>query len=86
MTETTTGLGPGASGQGLTTFGDAGLSNISADLSKYAPSDEGKPGLDVTIETTKGPPLTNSQAIVTAPDNIPSVATTITPGAVAMPR
>jgi len=74
----TVGLVTDASGQGLTTFGDAGLSNISADLSKYAPSDEGKPGLDVTIETTKGTPLTNSQAIVTAPDNIPSVATTIT--------
>jgi hypothetical protein len=74
----TVGLVTDASGEGLTTFGDAGLSNISDDLSKYPPSGEGKPGLDVQIETTKGKPVTNSQAVVIAPANIPSITTTIT--------
>ena len=73
----TVGLVTDASGEGLTTFGDAGLSNIADDLSKYPPSAEGKPGLDVQIETTKGKPVANSQAIVIAPDNIPSITTTI---------
>ena len=74
----TVGLVTDASGEGLTTFGDAGLSTISSDLSKFPPSAEGKPGLDVQIETTKGKPVTDSQAIVIAPDNIPSITTTIT--------
>jgi hypothetical protein len=74
----TVGLVTDASGEGLTTFGDAGLSHISSDLSTYPPSAEGKPGLDVQIETTKGKPVQDSQAIVIAPDNIPSITTTIT--------
>jgi hypothetical protein len=74
----TVGLATDANGEGLTNFGDAGLSTISGDLSKYPPIGEGKPGLDVQIETNKGKPVTNSQATVIAPDNIPSVTTTIT--------
>jgi hypothetical protein len=73
----TVGLVTDASGEGLTTFGDAGLSNISDDLSKNPPPGEGKPGLDVQIETTKGTAVPNSQAIVVAPDNLPSITTTI---------
>ncbi len=72
------GLVTDANGEGLTTFGDAGLSNISDLLSKSPPAGEGKPGLDVQIETAKGTVVKNSQAIVVAPDNIPSVTTTIT--------
>jgi cell division protein FtsI/penicillin-binding protein 2 len=74
----TVGLVTDSNGEGLTTFGDAGLSNIAHDLSEFPPTAEGKPGLDVQIETTKGKPVTNSQAIVIAPDNIPSITTTIT--------
>jgi hypothetical protein len=73
------GLVTDASGEGLTNFGDAGLSNISGDLSKNPPSGKGKPGLDVQIETTKGKGkvVPNSQAIVVAPENLPSITTTI---------
>ena len=73
------GLVTDVSGEGLTNFGDAGLSNISGDLSKNPPPGKGKPGLDVQIETTKGKGkvVPNSQAIVVAPDNIPSITTTI---------
>jgi hypothetical protein len=74
----TVGLVTGASGEGLTSFGDAGLSNISGDLSKNPPTSEGKPGLDVQIETTKDKVVPNSQAIVVAPVNLPSITTTIT--------
>ena len=73
----TVGLVTAANGEGLTTFGDAGLSHISGDLSQSPPPGEGKPGLDVQIETTKGTVVKNSQAIVVAPDNIPSITTTI---------
>jgi hypothetical protein len=73
----TVGLVTAANGEGLTTFGDAGLSNIAGDLSKFPPSGEGKPGLDVQIETTKGKVVPDSQAIVVAADNIPSITTTI---------
>ena len=73
----TVGLVTDASGEGLTTFGDAGLSNISSDLSKSPPAGEGKPGLDVQIETAKGTAVPNSQAIVIPPNNIPSITTTI---------
>jgi hypothetical protein len=71
------GLVTDASGEGLTNFGDAGLSNISADLSKNPPPGKSKPGLDVQIETTKGKVVPNSQAIVVAPVNLPSITTTI---------
>ena len=74
----TVGLVADSNGEGLTTFGDAGLSNISSLLSQTPPPGEGKPGLDVQIETDKGKVVKNSQAIVIAPDNIPSVTTTIT--------
>jgi hypothetical protein len=74
----TVGLVTDANGEGLSTFGDAGLTNIAHDLSEFPPTTEGKPGLDVQIETAKGKPVANSQAIVIAADNIPSITTTIT--------
>ena len=73
----TVGLVTGASGEGLTSYGDAGLSNISTDLSKNPPAGKTKPGLDVQIETTKGKVVANSQAIVVNPVNLPSITTTI---------
>ena len=73
----TVGLVTAANGEGLTTFNDAGLSHISGDLSQSPPPGEGKPGLDVQIETTKGKVVKDSQAIVVAANNIPSVTTTI---------
>jgi len=73
----TVGLVTDASGEGLTNFGDAGLSKISGDLSKNPPPGKSKPGLDVQIETTKDKVVPNSQAIVVAPVNLPSITTTI---------
>jgi hypothetical protein len=77
----TVGIVTDANGEGLSTFGDAGLSNISGLLTATPPPGQGKPGLDVQLETTTGKVIKvvkNSQAIVVAPDNIPSVTTTIT--------
>ena len=66
-----------ASGNALTTYNDAGLNRISALLQKGAPPGQGKPGLNVQIETAKGQPVANSQAVVVAPQNIADLATTI---------
>jgi len=65
------------SGNALTTYNDAGLNRISTLLQKGAPPGQGKPGLNVQIETTKGQPVANSQAVVVAPQNIADLATTI---------
>jgi len=70
-----------ASGGTLTSFGDVGLNNISDLLMKKAPAGQGKAGLDVEIQTTAGKPVKNSQAVIVSPENVPSVATTINPGA-----
>jgi cell division protein FtsI/penicillin-binding protein 2 len=74
----TVGLVTDANGEGLTTFGDAGLNTISGLLSATPPPGQGKPGLDVQIETSAGKEVKNDQAPVVAPDNIPSITTTIT--------
>jgi Penicillin binding protein transpeptidase domain/NTF2-like N-terminal transpeptidase domain len=66
-----------ASGNALTTYNDAGLNRISALLEKGAPPGQGKAGLNVQIETAKGQPVANSQAVVVAPQNIADLATTI---------
>ena len=66
-----------ASGNALTTYNDAGLNRISALLQKGAPPGQGKPGLNVQIETAKGQPVANSQAVVVAPQNIADLSTTI---------
>ena len=73
----TVGLVTDANGEGLTTFGDAGLTTISGLLSASPPPGQGKPGLDVQIENSKGTAVKDSQAIVVSPQNIPSVTTTI---------
>ena len=66
------------SGDGnLTSYNDPGLTNISDLLMKAAPPGQGKPGLDVEIQGTSGLPVKNSQAVVLDPENVQSVATTI---------
>ncbi len=66
-----------ASGNALTTYNDAGLTRIASLLEKGAPPGQGKPGLNVQIETAKGQPVANSQAVVVSPQNIADLATTI---------
>ena len=66
-----------ASGNALTTYNDAGLTKIAGLLEKGAPPGQGKPGLNVQIETVKGQPVANSQAVVVAPQNIADLSTTI---------
>ncbi|MGZ4434032.1 MAG: penicillin-binding transpeptidase domain-containing protein, partial [Trebonia sp.] len=66
-----------AGGNALTTYNDAGLTRIANLLEKGAPPGQGKPGLNVQIETSKGQPVANSQAVVVSPQNISDLATTI---------
>ena len=66
-----------ANGGDLTSFGDVGLSNIATDLMKAAPPGQGKPGLDVEVQTTAGKPVKGSQAAILGPENIQSLNTTI---------
>ncbi|MFY9776228.1 MAG: penicillin-binding transpeptidase domain-containing protein, partial [Trebonia sp.] len=66
-----------ASGNALTTYNDPGLTRIASLLEKGAPPGQGKPGLNVQIETSKGQPVANSQAVVVSPQNIADLATTI---------
>jgi Penicillin binding protein transpeptidase domain/NTF2-like N-terminal transpeptidase domain len=63
-------------GNALTTYNDAGLTNISNILMKGAPAG-GKDGLYVEIQTAKGTPVANSQAVIIAPVNVPTLSTTI---------
>ena len=66
-----------ASGNDLTSYGDAGLNNITARLETGAPPGYGSPGLNVEIQSKTGKPLANTQAIVVAPRNVSGLATTI---------
>jgi transpeptidase family protein/MecA-like transpeptidase family protein len=76
-----------ASGANLTRYGDAGLNTIAGLLKTSAPATEGaKPGLNVQIETKSGQPVPNSQAILIAPGNYPTVSTTINAKAEAAAR
>jgi hypothetical protein len=70
-----------ADGGNLQAYGDPGLSNIGNLLMKAAPPGQGKPGLDVEIQTTAGTPVKNSQAVILAPENVQAVDTTISPTA-----
>ena len=66
-----------AGGGNLTAYSDPGLTNIAGLLMKAAPPGQGKPGLDVEIQTAAGAPVKNSQAVILDPENVQSVATTI---------
>jgi hypothetical protein len=74
------------SGQNITSYGDAGLTNAAHLLMKAAPIGQGSPGLDVEIQTTAGKPVPNMQAPIVSPENIPSLATTISSSAEAAAR
>jgi Penicillin binding protein transpeptidase domain len=67
-----------ASGNPLTSYKDAGLSNIANLLQQKAPPGRGSPGLYVEIQTAAGKPVPNSEAVIVPPDNIPDLNTTIT--------
>jgi len=66
-----------ASGNDITSYQDAGLTNIANLMEKQAPPGQGSPGLYVEIQTAAGKAVPNSQAVVTAPANIPNLTTTI---------
>jgi len=66
-----------ASGNDLTSYGDAGLDNIAAGLETGAPPGYGSPGLDVEIQTRTGKRLARTKAVVVAPKNVSGFATTI---------
>jgi Penicillin binding protein transpeptidase domain len=66
-----------ASGNDLTSYGDAGLDNIAAGLETAAPPGYGSPGLNLEIQSSRGKPLVNTQAVVVAPRNVSGLATTI---------
>jgi hypothetical protein len=70
-----------SNGGNLQSYGDAGLTNISDLLMKAAPPGQGKPGLDVQVETAAGAPVKNSQAAIVNPQNVQVVDTTIDPSA-----
>ncbi|HTR92668.1 MAG TPA: penicillin-binding transpeptidase domain-containing protein [Trebonia sp.] len=75
-----------ANGGDLTSYGDPGLTNIANLLKKGAPPGQGKPGLDVQIETATGKVVKGSQAQILNPENIQSLATTISSTAEAAAR
>jgi hypothetical protein len=68
-------------GGNLTSYNDPGLTNIAGLLMKAAPPGQGKPGLDVEIETAKGTAVKNSQAVLVNPEDVQSIATTISSSA-----
>jgi hypothetical protein len=65
-----------ASGNDLTSYGDAGLDHIAAHLEQGAPPGHGSPGLGVEIQTKTGTPVANTEAVVVAPRNVSALATT----------
>ncbi len=75
-----------ASGNDITSYKDAGLTNIANLLEKKAPPGQGTPGLYVEIQNAAGKPVENSQAVVIAPNNIANLSTTIDPTAEAAAR
>ncbi len=75
-----------ASGNDITSYGDAGLTTIANLLQRKAPPGQGTPGLYVEIQTASNHLVPNSQAVVIAPNNIPNLATTISAKAEAAAR
>jgi hypothetical protein len=69
-------------GQLLTSYKDPGLNTISQLLGQSAPPGQGaSPGLDVEIQNAKGVAVPYSQATLIKENDIPSLATTISPQA-----
>jgi Penicillin binding protein transpeptidase domain/NTF2-like N-terminal transpeptidase domain len=65
------------SGNNLTSYGDAGLDNISGGLEASAPPGHGSPGLNVEIQTKADKPVAHTRAVVVRPKNVSGLATTI---------
>jgi hypothetical protein len=84
--EPTVNMVSDASGQNLTSYGDPGLTNIANLLMKAPPPGQGSPGLDVEIQTARGKPVKNSQAVILDPENIQTISTTISAAAEAAAR
>lgn len=70
-----------SAGNDITTYGDAGLNNVSALMTQSAPAGQGKPGLDVELQNAKNVAVAGSAALVVSPVNVPEVETTIVPQA-----
>ena len=66
-----------ASGNNLSSYGDAGLNNVAAGLEAGAPPGHGSPGLNVEIDDSAGKPVAHTRAVVVAPKNVAGLATTI---------
>ncbi len=66
-----------ASGNDISSYKDAGLTTIAGLMEKTAPPGQGAPGLYVEIQTAAGKAVPNSQAVVVAPTNVPTLTTTI---------
>jgi hypothetical protein len=66
-----------ASGNDIGSYKDAGLATIAGLMEKTAPPGQGAPGLYVEIQTAAGKAVPNSQAVVVAPTNVPTLTTTI---------
>ena len=75
-----------ASGNDVTSYGDAGLTTIANLLQRKAPPGQGTPGLYVEIQTASNHPVANSQAVVVPPINIANLDTTISAKAEAAAR
>jgi hypothetical protein len=77
----TVGVVTDAGGEDLASYGDAGLTNIAHLMTSEPPAAKVKAGLDVEIQDTvgkkAGKAVPDSQAIVLAPVNLASLATTI---------
>jgi cytoskeletal protein RodZ len=71
-----------ASGNDLTSYGDAGLDNVAAGIEAgAAPPGDGSAGLNVEVQTSAGKLLASSRAVIVAPRNVAGLATTIDPAA-----
>jgi Penicillin binding protein transpeptidase domain len=66
-----------ASGNELVSYHDPGLTTISGLMQKQPPPGHGAPGLAVQIQTAAGKAVPDSQAVITAPTNVPNLDTTI---------
>jgi hypothetical protein len=68
-----------ASGTGLATYSDAGLTTIAGDLQNQAQADSrpGTPGLAVEVQTAAGDQVPGSETVVVTPRAGPGLATTI---------
>jgi transpeptidase family protein/MecA-like transpeptidase family protein len=74
-------------GTDLISYGDPGLATIANLLKQADPAPgQGTPGLDVEIQDRAGTAVPDTQAVVTAPGNVPSLATTVSPQAEAAAR